>query len=776
MEERLFTKLEFNKIRAMLAALAYSPGGKELAGRLVPHKSRGEVEKAFDQLEEAMELLRFKEPSFLHGIRDVSGAVNKADKGGMLHPTELLEVASLLKASRLGNSYLDTNKCQVLRPYLDALLPQPVLEKDIEKAIDDDGQVRDDASDQLRKVRRDIENLRSRIKSYMQEFIRSASGQVYLQESLVTERAGRYVVPVKIEYRSMVKGIVHDESASGATVFIEPMAAVEMNNKIRSLEVEEKREVERILRRLSSMTAVFSQELLANYDILVQLDLLFARGNLAYNMHAYRPVMRDDGQIDLQKARHPLLGATAVPIDVELGRHYDILVITGPNTGGKTVVLKTIGLFSLMAMSGLYVPARENSVISMFTNIFVDIGDEQSLEQSLSTFSSHISNIISILSQTDGHSLVLLDELGAGTDPVEGAALARAIMVRLKELGARAVVTTHQSDLKNFAYQSERVENACVEFDPFTFQPTYQLTIGTPGQSNAFEIALRLGLNRVIVDNARSFVPDREKETANMIRRLKENQHAYDELHRILDLEMHEFQKEKDVFTNEKERFNEEHRKIIGRSRREADDYLRLIKKQADEALEEFKKNLKADDNIIKWHEIEKGRNNLKSLGVRPDTKGAVEAASELQIGDCVQISDIKQKGSVIAFPAPAEVEVQVGGMKLRVKRESVQAVERDKSASVRQYNRLVSDRMKDMSVEIDLRGKTVEESLYELDIYLDNAALCSLKSVRIIHGKGTGALRKAVREFLNGHRLVSSYRDAAYNEGGFGVTVVEMK
>lgn len=774
MNERVLEKLEFNRIREMLAAQACSAGGRDLALNLVPLAERKIIEKSFDELEEAMGLLRVNEPSFLYKIREVKLLLRKAAIGGMLQPPELLDISLVLQASRRGGSYLARQSGMALETYQEALVPLPLLEKDIAAAVDDEGRLRDDASDVLKKLRRDIESLRQRIKAYMQDFVRSGSNQSYLQEALVTERSGRYVVPVKVEHRAIVKGIVHDESASGATVFIEPMAAVEMNNKIRSLQIEEQREVERILRRLSAMAAVYQDEICLNYDTLVALDLVFARASLAFNLQAFRPQVREDGVVDLIKARHPLLGDRAVPINVELGQNFDILVITGPNTGGKTVVLKTIGLCCLMAMAGLYIPANENSVVSIFSPVFVDIGDEQSLEQSLSTFSSHMSNIINILENAGAKSLVLLDELGAGTDPVEGSALARAIMVRLLEIGARAVVTTHQGELKNFAYQSERVENACVEFNPFTFQPTYALTIGTPGQSNAFEIARRLGLDDSIVDSARSFVPDRERETSLMIRRLKESQHSYDEMLGVLESRERDFAREQSRFNEEKGRFEGEQKKIISQSRREASDYLRRIKRQADDALEEFKKSLKAEDDKIKWHQIEEGRRSLKALEERPANESGAIYTDELALGDHVSIAGIKQKGQIIAFPSPEEVEVQVGGMKIRARREQLNLIAAEKERAVRQYQRLVSERLKDLSVEIDLRGKSAEEALYELESYLDNAVLCGLKRVRIIHGKGTGALRKAVREYLKGHRAVLSFQDSAYNEGGSGATTVE--
>ncbi|HPF21767.1 MAG TPA: endonuclease MutS2, partial [Syntrophomonas sp.] len=656
------------------------------------------------------------------------------------------------------------------------LTENKTLEQMISDAVDEDGTIRDDASSALRSIRKQIETSRLRIKDYLQNFIRSGNNQNLLQDALVTERAGRYVVPVKQEYRNEVKGIVHDESASGATVFIEPLPVVEHNNKIKSMQIEEQREIERILRELSASVSAFSAELQTNNEILEKLDVIFARANLAYNMNSYRPRINDRGMIDLQKARHPLLGRQAVPININLGQTFDLLVITGPNTGGKTVVLKTVGLLTVMAMSGLFVPAREDSQLSVFKNIYVDIGDEQSIEQSLSTFSSHMKNMIRILQQAGKGSLVLLDELGAGTDPHEGAALARAILQRLKNLQAKVVVTTHQSELKTFAYQNQRVENACVEFNPVTLLPTYELTIGTPGQSNAFAIASRLGLEQAIVEQARSLVPEREREIGDMIRQLKESRYSFEESSRELEKGQRDLERERRELSSERETLLTMKNEIMRKARQEADSYVRAIKREANEAIDELKGILKEKEKPPKWHEVEEKRKRLRNLSVSFEDDEEGLASDDFKAGDYVQLKSIRQFGYVLEAPNnQGDVMVQIGATRLSVNREQLLPAQLQPEKPQR-YQQTFVEKARHISPELDLRGKYAEEALEELDKYLDDAALAGIEKVRIIHGKGTGALRRAIRSHLQNHHFVSEFRDGAIAEGGFGVTVISLK
>ncbi len=776
MEKTTLEKLEYDKILEQLASRAYSEGGRLLALNLQPSLTLEEVKTRLDETSEAMEVIRFGEPAFLQLVKPIAKQLTKAGLAGILTGSELLDIYYLVRASRLAIKYTTSTKCPRLHMMTTQITNYPDLERQIQASIDEDGNIRDDASPELKSIRRQIETARQRIKDYLQNFIRSGNNQSLLQDALITERSGRYVVPVKQEYRNEVKGIVHDESASGATLFIEPVAVVELNNRIRSLQLEQKREEERILRSLSSSVAAVSDDLRRNYEALSLLDLLFAKAFLAYDMDAFKPEINDQGRIDISRAKHPLLGERAVPISVNLGERFDVLVITGPNTGGKTVVLKTIGLLTLMAMSGLYIPAREKSQISVFNKIFADIGDEQSIEQSLSTFSSHLKNIVHILDAADERTLVLLDELGAGTDPVEGAALARAILDDLKDRNARVVVTTHQSELKTFAFQNDRVENACVEFDPFTLRPTYELTIGTPGQSNAFEIAARLGLKTSLVNKAREFVPERDVEISNMIRQLKETRYIYETGNRELEASRQQHKLDIAALEKEKAGFYEERNTVWQRAKQEADQYVRQVKREANEAIDELKVLLKQKEQPPKWHELDQRSRKIRDLTVHTPPLEVQRSAEDINPGDFVLIRSVNQSGQVLEGPnAQGEVVVQIGSIKLTVQKENLlrQKSGEGKKAVLRTHTFL--DKVQHISPEIDLRGKYAEDAINELDKYLEDANLAGLNRVRIIHGKGTGALRLAVREYLQGHRYVKEYHDGMRQEGGYGVTVVEL-
>lgn len=779
MNEKTLEKLEFNKITADLARYAYFEGGEELCRNLQPSRNLNAVKLRLDETAEAMEMLRFAEPSYLSGLVIITPYLDKAKAGGIIMPSELRDIYRLLLASRLAKKTADDERYPRMQAKSRELFADLKLEQMIDRMISEEGEVRDDATPELKRIRNQIQVLRQRIRDYLQDFIRSGNNQRVLQDAIVTERDGRYVVPVKQEYRYEVKGIVHDESASGATVFIEPLAVVEQNNRIRSLQGEEKREIERILRELSSQIAAYRDELDHNVRILSEIDAIYARARLAYHMNAFRPQVDDSGILDLSRARHPLLGDKAVPIDVRLGQDFDMMVITGPNTGGKTVALKTVGLLVLMTMAGLFIPARESSRVSVFDEVFVDIGDEQSIEQSLSTFSSHMSNIIHILKHSDSKSLVLIDELGAGTDPAEGASLARVILEEFRNKGAKVIVTTHQSELKYYAYQTERVVNASVEFDPKTLQPTYRLTIGTPGQSNALEIAARLGLEERLVEAARQLMPVKEIELSNMIRELKEKTYFLEQSYRETERLRLELTKEKQALQEEKERLEAQKAAILARARNEADSYLRTVKREAEEAVQELKNLLKEKDKPPKWHEVEQKRQRIRELHVEePWRESTAEIApADLKPGDYVLIKNINQRGYVLEGPDPqGEVTVQVGILKLNVSQDQLVPSESPEEKKYQRKNQSFLEKARTISKEIDVRGKLAEEAIQEIDKYLEDANLVGIDSVRIIHGKGTGALRKAVRNFLQDHRYVQSFQDGAREEGGYGVTVVKLK
>ncbi len=779
MNEKTLEKIEFNKIRSQLLEFTYFDGGKQSILETEPSNDLNTVLSRLNETGEAMELLRYGEPAFLNRVKIIDSLLAKARIGGLLSPQELIEVYFLLVASRLAKNMTDENKYKALQNYGSLLSENRPLEKKITDAVSEEGEIKDSASPVLAVIRKQINTYRLRIKEYLNQFIRSEQNQKYLQESLVTERDGRYVVPVRQEYRYEVKGILHDESASGATVFIEPMPVVEHNNKIRGLQAEEKREVEKILRELSQDVNYEVEELKNNLSLLSSLDHIFARARYAYKTNAFRPQINQNGIIDISRAKHPLLGANAVPIDVKLGKDFDILIITGPNTGGKTVVLKTIGLLTVMTMSGLFIPARENSIISIFEDIFADIGDEQSIEQSLSTFSSHMKNIIEILKKLNHRSLVLIDEFGAGTDPAEGAALARVILEEIKKKKAKAVVTTHQSELKYYAYQNERVENACVEFDPVKLSPTYKLTIGMPGQSNAFQIAARLGLDQEIVQRAKKLVPVREMEIGQMLNDLKEKKYRYENTEKQIAVLKEKLQEEKEQLTLKQQMLEDERRSILEKTNQEAYDYLKNIKNEANLAIQELKELMSDKENLPKWHEVEKARQKLKKIDLMENQqKDKTDLTSEeIKPGDYVLIKNIKQKGFVVDGPnKQGEVIVQVGILKLTVKSEELIKTESTEEKKIRIRNQTYLDKAKHISKEIDLRGKNSEEALEQIERYLEDAHLANVDSVRIIHGKGTGALRLAVRNYLNGHYYVKSFRDGYLEEGGHGVTVVELK
>lgn len=780
MDRKTLIRLEFDKIQEMLAGYTHFEGGRREVQNIQPSSDYEQVNMWLDETEEAMEFLRFQEPLFLNNLKWVEREINKAKIKYLLTPDELYNLYLLLQAAHKAKKYLTNEKYPRLSRLASRIDELYFLEGAIARAVNEEGEIKDDASPSLKNIRQQINTARQRIRDYLQNFVRSEQNQRFLQDALITERDGRYVVPVKQEYRHEVKGIVHDESASGATVFIEPLAVVEQNNRIRMLLLEEKREVERILKDLSDKASSCAEELKNNLDILSRLDFIFARAYMAYKTDSYRPLVNTKGIVEIEKGRHPLLGKKAVPLNIHLGRDFDILVITGPNTGGKTVTLKTVGLLTLMAMCGLFIPAREKSRIALFKKIYVDIGDEQSIEQSLSTFSSHMTNIISILQDIDENSLVLLDELGAGTDPAEGAALARVILEEILRKRAKAVVSTHQSELKNFAYQKERVENACVEFDPVTLKPTYELTIGMPGQSNAFEIASRLGLPSYLVERARRMVPENEAEISNMIKKMKEAKNYYDNLVKELEEEKKELKQIKENMEKEKEALVKEKEEVLAKARKEAEEYVRRIRREADEAVQELKELLRKKEEVPKWHEIERGRQKLKQIDLgklEPAKEPERKEAVKVKAGDYVYIKSLSQKGYVLEPPNKmGEVVVQAGIMKLTVKEKDILPVEAPEEKEMKFKAETFLKKAQHISNEIDVRGKLAEEALEEIEKYLEDANLVGLSPVRIIHGKGTGALRKAVREYLKDHRYVKSFRDGMLNEGGFGVTVVELR
>lgn len=658
------------------------------------------------------------------------------------------------------------------------------VEQAIRACIDENGEVVDHASPELARIRQETRTGVARIRERLESMVRSSSGQKMLQEQLITLRNDRYVIPVKQEYRSHFGGMIHDQSASGATLFIEPEVVVTMNNRLRELKLKEEKEIEKILRRLTAEVAEIADTLLINLDVLAQLDFVFAKANLAYEMKASLPRMNDRGYIKLVRARHPLiLEDQVVPTQVELGNQYTTIIITGPNTGGKTVTLKTIGLLNLMAMSGLFVPADDGSQLCVFDAIYADIGDEQSIEQNLSTFSSHLTNIISILKGMTPKSLVLLDELGAGTDPAEGSALAIALLEYVHSLGCRIVATTHYSELKAYAYERKGVINASMEFDIQTLSPTYRLMIGVPGRSNAFAIAERLGLPRSIIERARGEVGEDDQKVETMIASLEANRLGAEAERATAEQLRREVEKLRAELADQKQRFAEQKDKLLAKAEQDARAAVDKARKEAEGIIADLRKLALEEKTAVKEHKLIEAKRKLDEAVPNLDrqkpqaAKGNVQAAS-VEPGDEVQVLSLGQKGHVVELAGSKEVVVQLGIMKMKLALTDIELVSKPKPKPKQPQAAASVKRSKneDLRMELDLRGSNLEEALIEVDRFLDEAFLANLGQVYVIHGKGTGVLRQGIQEYLRKHKHVKSYRLGAYGEGGAGVTVTELK
>ncbi|MGC5326341.1 endonuclease MutS2 [Brevibacillus sp. SYSU BS000544] len=784
MEQRVLKTLEYRKIIDLLTEKATSTAGKEKASELTPFTRIDEVRYALKGTDEASTVLRLKGNAPLGGIRDIRAAVQRARLGAMLAPMELVEIASTIFAGRRLKTFLldicDEHGLTVLKNHCEQIEGLRDLELEIKQCIDENGEVMDSASVELRQIRQEIRSLESRIREKLDSMTRSSSYQKMLMENIVTIRSDRYVIPVKQEYRHVFGGIVHDQSASGATLFIEPEVIVSMNNKLREVRLKEEREIERILYQLTELVAVNVDILLVNVEQLAELDFLFAKGQLAYSMKATSPHLNDRGYIRMKKARHPLIPMdVVVPIDVELGSHYTGIVITGPNTGGKTVTIKTIGLLSLMAMSGLHVPAEEESELTVFSHVFADIGDEQSIEQSLSTFSSHMVNIVDILSKLDEKSLVLFDELGAGTDPTEGAALAMSILDYCLQKGARLVATTHYSELKAYAYDRPDVINASVEFNVETLRPTYKLLIGVPGRSNAFAIASRLGLPTEIIRAARETISEEENQVETMIASLERNTKTAEMERKEAEKLRQEAEELRKQLEEERNQFAMEKNRLMERAEDEARIAVQLAKEEADTVIRELREMM-TEGMDIKEHRLIEAKKRLGNAVMELDKEKVKKPAkavraTQVKVGDEVMVNSFGQKGTVLEKVTDKEFLVQIGIMKMKVKRDDMTVVKASKKEPVVQYT-AVKARRDTVKMELDLRGYNVEDGINEIDRYLDEALMAGLHSVSIIHGHGTGVLRKGVHEFLRGHRNVKSFRLGGQGEGGVGATIVELR
>ena len=783
--DKVLNKLDFPKILIRLADYCILPRAKELALDLRPFVDYESVRRALEETEEGKILLRGNPLFSVRGAKDIRSYVERCMRGGLVLGEELLEVRDTLRVGRRIKQHLQEAKEEYpeLKEIVVAIEPQKDLEDEISRCISEDGKVADNASSALGDLRRSLNRLQNRIRDSLEGTLRNPATQKMLQDAIITQRSDRYVLPVKQEYRATFPGIVHDQSASGATLFIEPMAVVQLGNELREVILKEQREVQRILRMLSARIEVRGEEVEALHEALAQLDLVLAKTRLSEDMNAGAPQLVWGQQIKLVQARHPLIAGKVVPLTLELGKDFDTLVITGPNTGGKTVALKVVGLMAAMAQSGLHIPAESDSRMGIFTQIFADIGDEQSVEQSLSTFSGHMKNIVEIVEQADSRSLVLLDELGAGTDPSEGAALAMGILTELHERGCRTISTTHYGALKTFAYEMPRVRNASVEFDPETLRPTYRLLIGIPGKSNAFTIAGRLGLSERVLQRANSFVTEREMQVADLIENLGETRREIEMEKHLIATRRQAVEQQNKALEEKAQRLDEDYEDLMELAKEEARELVRTAKREADQLIEELKEALKKDTK--QQQDIEKARQGFRRISGKMDQNRQVKrlgselTADQIQLGQTVQMPKNKLKGQVLELPnANGEVLVQAGIMRVMVPLSELRLAKEEKKIPPKYSTgtNIGFQKAEGMRSEIDLRGMLVEEGTVALDKYLDDAVLSSISQVYVIHGKGTGALRTGIQDFLKGHPHVRRFRLGAYGEGDSGVTVVELK
>ncbi|MBN3523075.1 endonuclease MutS2 [Paenibacillus apiarius] len=785
MDSKILNTMDYHKILQSLAQHAATPLGEQSALALQPSTHLDEVKRRLQATDEAMTVERLKGGAPFSGVKDIRGSIKRARINAMLSASELWDISLLLLSGRRVARHIasvhEDNPVPLIHELAQSISDQKALEEDIRHCIDEQGDVLDQASTELATVRRELRIGETRIREKLESMIRSQSGQKMLQDQLVTIRNDRYVIPVKQEYRGHYGGIVHDQSSSGATLFIEPEAIVAMNNKLRETKLREEREIERILSRLTEEVGLLADVLLYDTDCVEQLDFIFAKARLAHQMKASIPRMNDRGFIKLKKGRHPLIPAEqVVPIDVELGNSYTSIIVTGPNTGGKTVSLKTMGLLSLMAMSGLFIPAEEGSQMCVFDAIYADIGDEQSIEQNLSTFSSHLTNIIRILGHMTPKSLVLLDELGAGTDPAEGSALAIAILEHIHKLGCRMVATTHYSELKAYAYERKGIINASMEFDVQTLSPTYRLLIGVPGRSNAFAIAERLGLSKSIIEHARGEVTEEDLRVETMIASLEENRLGAEAEREAAERLRRETEALRQALAEEREKLEADRDKRVARAEEEARAIVAKARREAEEIISELRQ-LALEGAQVKDHRLTEARRKLDEASpaskIAAKTKKSVKAARKIEAGDEVMVYSLNQKGTVVEL-AGQEAVVQLGILKMKVRLDDLELLSSSKSEAKQVQSGMNVKRTRGENVrsELDLRGANLEEAMMEVDRFLDEALLGNLGQVYIIHGKGTGILRTGIQEFLRRHKHVKSFRLGNYGEGGTGVTVAELK
>mgnify|MGYP001431223908 FL=1 len=789
MNYKSLTTLEYDKIIDRLVSFAASDKAKERLKKLVPMTDIHDINAALSETSDALSRVYAKGAVSFGGVHDIGASVKRLEIGSSLNTVELLHISSLLTAAaRVKNYYEDTTDS--LTGYFHALEPLTPLNTEIKRCILSEDEISDDASANLRSIRRQKVLAAERIHTELNKMLNSSSVRNCLQDFVITSRSGRYCLPVKAEYKSQVPGMVHDQSATGSTLFIEPAAVVKLNNDIRELELKEQAEIETILAELSAKASEFTDELLTDFQVLTTLDFIFAKAQMSKQYKCSCPVMNTNNYINIKKGRHPLIDPhKVVPIDIYLGKNFNLLIITGPNTGGKTVSLKTVGLLTLMAQSGLHIPALDHSELAVFDNVFADIGDEQSIEQSLSTFSSHMTNTVNILKEADAHSLILFDEIGAGTDPTEGAALAISILNDLHKRGITTMATTHYSEIKVYALTTDGVENACCEFDVESLRPTYRLLIGIPGKSNAFAISKKLGLPDYIIKDASARMDADDVQFEDLLSDLEHSRITIEKERAEINAYKQEIQQLKDELKTKSDRLDERRDKILRKANEEAAAILKDAKEYADQTIKTMNKH----GMTVK--ELEKQRSAIRDKMNKRQEKLSVQAAkpkahkahdiSEFKVGTHVRVLSMNLIGTVTAPPSPkGEITVQMGSLSTKTKINNLEILvgykdpEEAKKApkGAGGSGKIKMSKAASISHEINLLGLTVDEAVAKLDKYLDDAYISRIPQVRIVHGKGTGALRNGVTAYLRGVPYIKSFRLGEIGEGDTGVTIVDFK
>ncbi len=793
MNQKVIKTLEFNKILEQLASHAGSEGGRQLCLSLVSSVDPQEIELLQTQTEDALTRLFRSEAISFSGIKDITPSIKRLDMGSSLSIEELLTIASLLEVLQRIKNYAvkanDSISDDSLTELFEQLVPLTHISSEIRRCILSEDEISDDASSTLKQIRRNMRITSDKIHSQLSQMV-SSSYKSYLQDAVITMRNDRYCLPIKAEYKANVQGMIHDQSASGSTLFIEPAAIVKLNNDLKELQLQEAKEIEVILATLSAACGEVTEQLAENYRILIRLDFIFAKGSLAMEQNATRPIINTEGRIVIRQGRHPLLEQkTVVPIDIHIGRDFDLLIITGPNTGGKTVALKTVGLLSLMGQAGLHIPALDRSEISVFTEIFADIGDEQSIEQSLSTFSSHMTNTVSILEQADEHSLCLFDELGAGTDPTEGAALAMAILTDLHQRNIRTMATTHYSELKLYALSTPGVENASCEFNVDTLRPTYRLLIGVPGKSNAFAISSKLGLPDYIIENAKTHLDEQDESFEDVLSKLESNRVTIEKEKAEIEQYKREIEQLKDELKQKQEKLDASRDKILASAHEEARELLQDAKELADETIKNFQKYGSGKGTI---QDMERARDKVRRKITKTESplslksKDPIRVAhkpSDFKLGESVKVLSMGGiKGTVNSLPdAKGNLFVQCGILRSSVNIKDLELIDTpditgpgiQKTSGQPHNGKMDLSRSSSISTEINLLGMNVDEAVASLDKYLDDAYMSHLPTVRIVHGKGTGALRSGIHAYLRRVKYIKEFHLGTFGEGDAGVTIV---